>query len=599
MLYCNQSFLIPSNCASQSVGTANQLFITLFQTLLTAHCSLSPANMWPKDYGPFVLKHGFDEYGYDFIIVGGGSAGSVVASRLSEIADFRVLLLEAGGDPPIESEVPAMTFSLQNTRVDWKFRAHSKRACKALVNGCSWPRGKVLGGSSTINSMEYVRGHPDDYNHWSNLGNKGWDFQNVLPYFKKSENQQQAALFNYENGRYHSNKGPMKVDYLGQIGEIETLFITAANESGIPFIADINADKHFGYINVQGTYARSRRQSTAKAFLIPAKNRKNLHIIKNAFVEKILIDKNNRAYGVKFAIGKTCKTCGCCKKQRMIARARKEVILSAGAVMSPILLKLSGIGPANELNHHEIPVKANLFGVGRNLYDHVYANLIFKFDAVPSTPTDSLDYYYQFLTQNTGPYATPTQLAAFLSTTNSTTNPDIELYVYFFPPNSPDLATLIEIMNYLPAIKQRLYETNKQFSLVVIIQDLLHPISSGYIKLNGTCAYNKPGIYPNYFENNADLDRLVVAVTQQLSFVKTKAYQSFGGEYLRLPIPECDQLIYDSDEYWRCYISYMSMSDYHGVGTCKMGPVSDRSAVVDSRLKVYNILGLRVIDASM
>ncbi|XP_031628483.1 glucose dehydrogenase [FAD, quinone]-like [Contarinia nasturtii] len=594
---CSSQSILSPQCAAQSVGTANQLFASLVQTILAAHCSISPPEMWPPDYGPKAIENGLDD-DFSFIVIGAGSAGSVLASRLSENPNWKVLLLEAGGDPPIESEIPGMSFSLQKTRVDWQFNGISKTACKAMVDGCYWPRGKVLGGSSTINSMEYVRGIAKDYDYWAELGNFGWDFESVLPFFKKSENQQQKTFVEYENGRYHSNKGPMKVDFLGPIGDIEKIFIAAANESGIPFVDDINADKHHGFISMQGTIADARRQSTAKAFLMPAKNRRNLKIIKHAFVEKILIDENKRAYGVQFVVGENCKTCGNCKN-RMIARAQKEVILSAGAVMSPILLMLSGVGPANELANRSIPVKSDLIGVGQNLFDHIYALLIFKFDAVPSSPTDSLDYLYQFLTKNAGPYALPTQMAAFLSTTNDTSTPDIELYVYFFPPNSPDFANLIELMNYQPEIKQHLYETNAKFSMGIVLPVLLHPKSSGFVKLNGTCAHNKPKIFPNYFKHQDDIDRLVVSIKQQVAFTSTKAYQSFGGEYLRLPIPKCDQLTYESDEYWRCYISYMSMSDYHGVGTCKMGPITDRSAVVDARLNVYNISSLRVVDASI
>lgn len=596
MNHCNQTSLLSQNCAAQSVGTGNQLFYSLIQTILTAQCSISPPEMWPKDYGPYAIKNGLDEF--DFIVIGAGSAGATVAARLSEISKWTVLLLEAGGDPPIESEIPAFQFSLQKTSVDWEFNAISKTACRALVDGCYWPRGKALGGSSSINSMEYVRGIPDDYNHWAELGNSGWDFESILPYFEKSEDQQQASFVEYDRGRYHSNKGPMKVDFLGTLGDIEQILIAAANESGIPYIDDINADKHYGYNNMQGTCAKARRQSTAKAFLIPAKNRRNLKIIKYAFVEKILIDSNNHAYGVIFTIGKGCKQCRKCK-HRIIARARKEVILSAGVVMSPVLLMLSGVGATNELKSWKIPIKTDLMGVGEHLYDHIYSLLTFKFDPVSSSQTDSFDYLYQFITQNAGPYAQPTQLAAFLSTTNNKTNPDIELYIYFFPPNSPDLATLIELMNYHPNIKKRLYETNVKFSVVAVLSVLLHPKSSGSIKLNGTCAHMKPKIYPNYFKYREDIDRLVVALKQQIRLTSTNAYRSFGGEYLRLPIPECDRLPYQSDEYWRCYISFMSMTDYHGVGTCKMGPHTDRMAVVDPRLKVYNVTGLRVIDASM
>lgn len=590
---------VSPQCAAQSVGPANDLFAALIQTILAVQCSISSPDLWPQDYGPQAIRSGLGEY--DFIVIGAGSAGAVVASRLSENPKWKVLLLEAGGDPPIEAEIPGMSFALQKSRVDWEFYPTANKACKAMANGCYWPRGKVLGGSSTINSMEYVRGIPVDYAHWFELGNTGWDYESVLQYYKKSEDQQQISFVDYENGRYHSNNGPMKVDFLGPLGDIEQIFIAAANESGIPFIDDINADKHYGYVNMQGTCAQGQRQSTARAFLIPAKNRTNLNVIKHAFVEKVLIDQNNKAYGVKFAICKDGEQCDCGRniKRKFTARARKEVILSAGVVMSPVLLMQSGVGPAKELKKWNIPLKKNLPGVGNHLLDHVYALLIFKFDPVESSPTDSLDYLYQFITKKTGPFAQPTQIAAFLSKTNSTTLPDFEIYNYFFPRNSSDFAGLIELMNYTTDIKQRLYDTNANFSIVAVLSDLLHPKSSGSITLNGSCVYNKPNIYPNYFDNRDDIDQLIVAVKQQVSFTSTNAYKSFGGEFVRLPIPECDQLSYQSDDYWRCYIGYMSMSDYHGVGTCKMGPKTDPFAVVDSRLKVYNVDKLRVIDASM
>lgn len=489
-------------------------------------------------------------------------------------------------------QVPALFLTLQKTRVDWQYWAESSTACQSIgIDGaCYWPRGKVLGGSSTMNAMFYIRGNDIDYNLWAAQGNLGWDYETVLEYFKKSEGNLVKRFA--ENFRYHNGDGPMKIDFMAELDEVYKTLIAAANERGHAYVDDINANKRFGYTNVQGTYAYSCRQSTAKAFLIPAKHRPNLHIINNALVKKISINQNNRAEGVKFTIQTENGVYG------MDALAKREVIVSAGSINSPQLLMLSGIGPKEHLNEHKIAVKVDL-PVGKNLLDHICVQLWFKFNEIYSSPLATLHSVYKLLTRDKGALTVPLHIMGMVSTVNGTNRPENEIILYYLPSNSSDLAFYVDLMDYKPKIKQTLLETNKQFSVVLVLVVLLHPKSSGSIELNGTNPYEHPHIFPNYFNHPDDLNKMVCAVRQQVSYVDTKAYRSLGMKFIRLPIKECDILDFESDEYWRCYCTHMSTTEYHPIGTCKMAPKYDRTAVVDQRLNVHGMRNLRVIDASM
>lgn len=478
----------------------------------------------------------------------------------------------------------------QHTEVDWQFTAESKTACRGKKDQCFWPRGKMLGGSSSMNLMLYVRGFDRDYNAWAAAGNTGWSYDDVLPFFKKSESNQWDSFVNYSNGKYHSSFGPMKVSFYGEISEFAKVFYDAGMERGIPFIEDINADKHHGFLNLQGTTYEGRRQSTAKAFLIPAMNRTNLHIIKHAFAKKILIDKSNRAYGVEFDInGKTYE-----------AYANKEVILSAGAVMSPVLLMQSGVGPKKHLQENNIPCKVDL-PVGLNLLDHIYVILYFEFNPTPTSPTTNLDNIYNFFIHNNGPLTSAgiSQLALFINTTQSSNYPDVQMIYFWYTQNAPNLPLYIKQQKFKKDISDTLLEKTKYRNIGAVLVNLLQPKSSGQIRLNGSSPYNKPIIDPNYFSHSVDMKTMIRAVREQISYVNTTSYRKNGGKFLRLPLIECDKFEYMSDEYLECYISHLSSTEYHPVGTCKMGPKSDRSAVVDPELKVYGVKGLRTIDASM
>lgn len=479
--------------------------------------------------------------------------------------------------------------ALQKSRVDWQFYAQSSRACRANVGGCFWPRGRMLGGSSAMNFMVYVRGNDRDYDRWEQeFGIPGWNYETALKYFKKSEGNQQPSFVQYDDGRYHSACGPQKIDLLGSLTPFQEMLIEAANEKGIPTIDDINADKLTGYVNLQGTYFQGRRWSAAKSFLIPAKDRPNLDVIKHAFVKKILINEKNQAYGVKFDY----------KGITMKAYCRKEVVLSAGAVMSPVILMHSGIGPRCELKKYKISVKSDL-PVGKNLIDHLYTLVWLKFNPSQTSPLDSLDSTYNLAIHNSGSLASAAQPSGFINTFNNSIYPDIQTLIHYYPAKSPDLRSYLDQYAYNDNFKSKLIAENENHDIVGFIVADVQPKSRGYIKLGGSSPCDRPKIRPKYLSHPEDMNTMLQGVKQQLSFLDTEAYQANGGEFIWIPIEECDRFPFKSDDYLKCYIAYSSGTTYHPLGTSKMGSDSDPTAVVDQFLRVRGIDGLRQIDAGM
>lgn len=443
-----------------------------------------------------------------------------------------------------------------------------------------------------MNALQYIRGHERDYDYWSELGNPGWDFESVLKYFKKSEGNQNQSFVEYQHGRYHNANGPLKISAFDGDDPFSQIFIDAAAEQGIPFVDDMNADKHIGYTYMQGFVYNGRRESSAKAFLAPIKDRPNLHVIKHAMVRKIIIDEKNRARGVKFVYK---------GKYEMKAFASKEVILSAGSLMSPQVLMLSGIGPKKHLRKHKIRVKSDL-PVGNNLFDHVYAYLWFSFDPISSRETfasSDIDSLYEFVFHNSGPLNSFAfdNLAGFINLDGNGTIADTQPTGGHFTVNSSSLKSYASM--FKPEIRQKLLDENQNRDLIVIYAGLLHPKSNGTVRLNGTNIYGKPIVNTNYFGVSDDLELLLRVVKQQISYVNTTSFRRNGGEFVEIPIKGCTQFGYESDDYLRCYIKHLTGTNYHPVGTSKMGPDSDATAVVDSRLKVRRIKGLRQIDAGM
>lgn len=449
----------------------------------------------------------------------------------------------------------------------------------------------MLGGTSGINSMLYVRGHKHDFDQWSESGNTGWDYKSVLKYFKKSENNQNEAFVKYQNGTYHSDSGPMKIDFFN--GDIlhNEIYLEALKEIGIEIIDDVNADRIFGTVRLQGNIWKGRRDSTAKAFLITAKDRPNLHIVHNAEVQKIVIDENNRATGVVFVYKGIHK---------MLASVKKEVILSAGSIMSPKILMHSGIGPKEHLQELQIPLKSDL-PVGENLMEHIFVRLFVSFKASNSIdPTlIQLDNIYNYVVHRSGPLASGNQveISGFINSLNRTDYPDIQLS-YFHHPKYTDFNQSI-LTAFEPKIKEFFAEKTKHFEVGYIFVELIQPKSRGYIKLNSSSTADKPIMRPNYFTNDDDVEAILRSIKRVLPILDTKAFKERGAELMRIPIKECDKFEYLSDEYWRCYIHRIGYPTNHSVGTSKMGPDSDRNSVVDPRLRVRNIKGLRQIDGGM
>lgn len=488
-----------------------------------------------------------------------------------------------------------MFMSMERTEYDWQFHTEKhEKYCRSLSNGCYWPRGKMLGGSHGINAMIYLRGNREDYDNWQRLGNPTWDWDSVLDYFKKSERNSNESLVNYQNKMWHNDEGGMPVGQYSDVDSIRQVFVEAAKEFGYKPVKDLNADETLGFAFLQGTVKNGERFSTAKSFLAAAKNRPNLHVIKYAHVTKVIIDSSNRATGVEF----TYKN-----NHKLNAKTKKEVILSGGAISSPQLLMLSGIGPKNHLKELGIPVITDL-SVGKNLQDHVVAPILLQFHkstAQSESITDTLDDIYNYAIHKKGPLAGigSVNLCGFINTENHTGYPDIELQFFDYKRNSLSLESNLKTMGYNENVIKTLVNANSEGDLNDVYVELLRPESTGEILLKSKNPYDPPRIIPNYFGNEDDANTLVRGIQFITGFLKTKAFEEHEGQLIRIPFEDCDKLKYTSEEYWKCYLSHMATTVYHPVGTAKMGPDADREAVVDSELRVKGIRGLRIIDASI
>lgn len=485
-----------------------------------------------------------------------------------------------------------MFASALKSGVDWDYHAEkTSAASKIYPKGSSWPRGKMLGGSSSINYMIYLRGNDQDYDDWEALGNPGWDFKSILDYFKKSENN--LAIDMLRDGRsYHGVGGPLKVDFFCN-STTSVIFEQAARELGYNIVDEFNGGKYLGFAKVQGTVFNGTRQSTAKAFLTPIKNRANLHVVKNALVTQLLFNANNdRVEGVHFVVhDKEC-----------VVNTRKEVILCAGAINTPQILMLSGIGPLKHLRKHQIECKHNL-PVGQNLQDHLYVPLFFKFHNLNST-LDSialLDIYYGYIRNKMGPLATIGVLdcIGFVNTLNSSIYPDIQYHHYAFSRNTDGVTKLSTSIGFNQRIISELEEINQDMGIGMALVTLLKPESRGQIFLRSNDPHEKPKIVSKYLKQKADVETVVRGIELYEQFLTTPSFQNAGAELIRFNLTECDVYDYQSPEYWECYSRYFSTSLYHPVGTAKMGNATDITAVVDPKLKVYGVESLRVVDASI
>lgn len=493
---------------------------------------------------------------YDYIIIGAGSAGCVLANRLSEDPSVKVLLLEAGGpDSKREIHIPAAFSKLFQTQYDWAYFTDPEPQLENRK--LYWPRGKVLGGSSSINAMIYVRGNRQDYDRWSQLGNPGWGFADVLPYFKKSQNQERGA------SEYHGVGGPLNVGDLRCPNPLSQAFVEAAVEAGFTRNSDFNAESQEGFGIYQVTQLNGRRHSAADAFLRPAMSRPNLKVLTNVHVSSILFE-GRRAAGVNFLQDEGSRQ----------ERAAREVILCAGAVGSPQLLLLSGVGPGGHLKEFGIPVVCDLPGVGKNLQDHPCIGLIYQCLApISLVNAESLPSLLRYLCMKNGPLTSNVaEGGGFIKVSTACPTPDIQFH---FGPGY--------FKNHgLEKIKEHAFSFGPT---------LVRPYSTGSISLRSSNPLDAPRINANYFADPRDLNAMVEGIKVARAIGRSPSLSKYRGREL---FPG-DEARTDAD--FRNYARRIAETLYHPVGTCKMG--NDKNAVVDAELRVHGVEGLRVVDASI
>ena len=497
----------------------------------------------------------------DFVVVGAGSAGCAVAARLSEDPTTKVVLLEAGdADTNRWIHIPlgfGKTFA--DPSVNWCYETEPDPG--AADRRVFWPRGKVLGGSSSINGMVYIRGQAEDFDHWRQLGNTGWSFEDVLPYFKRSEHQVRGA------DGFHGTGGPLSVSDVARHPICEA-FIAATSELGFPHNDDFNGATQDGAGYHQTTTRNGKRCSTAVGYLRPAMHRPNLRVVTGAMTERITFD-GRRATGAAFRRDGRLRT----------AFAASEVILCSGAVNSPQLLMLSGIGPQRHLAEFGVAVVQHLPGVGQSLQDHYSAPVKLK-SRLPVTVNDVMLSnarklkagleYYMF---HRGPLAMISSPAALFARTR------------------PELASPDIKISTSPFSAERPQDGLHRFSGFTSIAYQLRPESRGEIKLKSPDPFDAPAVHPNYLATETDKRTIVAGLKLVRRILANPHLQHFIASEFQ-PGPEIE-----SDEQLLDYARRRGGTVYHPTSTCKMG--SDPLAVVDAELKVHGIGGLRVADASI
>ncbi|XP_069356754.1 ecdysone oxidase-like [Maniola hyperantus] len=524
------------------------------------------AYKWPAST---VVK---DDAVYDYIVVGAGTAGSIVASRLTEHLGVHVLLVEAGGDPPFQTEIPGLFAFLTKSAIDWNYISEDDGYSAQYHRNryLDLPSGKVYGGSSSIHHFYYVRGHANDYKAWADAaGDDSWSWENLLPYFKKSERLEDKDILNSDTGNYHGTEG-----YTGitrELRDIPLKYLEAFQEVGNKVVDDINTGHTVGFTRPMFFIANQIRQSSAESFLSPIKNRSNLHLSKYTTVDKILIDKNKNAIGVQASTnGRTFNI-----------YARKEVIVSAGAFNSPKLLMLSGIGPKAHLESMGIELVANL-PVGENMEDHLAVILAHKLEKTDEPPKP----------ENPANFPIPTFVG--LDSLNKDQGYPDYLTLNLICRNNPANLMILcaTIFGLHDDVCTQLLKAGQGREILVTVLNVARPLSRGRVILRSTDPQDPPKIYTGFLSNSTDLENNAAYIEKFIQVTESNYFRKVGGETLFFDLPNCKSLEKGTREYWKCYVLNMMDTTFHYSSTCRMG------SVLDAKLKVLGVNKLRVVDAS-